>query len=217
MGCHDWSGLAWPFDVAALQAGETGFHTQFFGNHIFLNSCTTVDEFSLSQTFTFGALTISRKLIWSKKASRSFQRMSLNGTKKQLKLQKPSAKATPWQNLKPSTEWISMIFFFKNEEKSCIFLCLMCGLKIRLNLVFGIKLLDMIHRFLGCVNQSEQVHVFFGYHSILLQMLLDPFYQSTPIRFLTSTIGKLTILWVCIRVSASNISSRVPKPPGSTI
>jgi len=32
----------------------------------------------------------------------------------------------------------------------------------------------------------------------------------------TSTIGNLVILPVCTRVSASNSSSIVPKPPGST-
>ncbi len=32
----------------------------------------------------------------------------------------------------------------------------------------------------------------------------------------TSTIGNEVTFWVCTRVSASNSSSKVPKPPGST-
>src|SRR6478609_745000 len=40
----------------------------------------------------------------------------------------------------------------------------------------------------------------------------NPPQYSDPI----STIGKLVTFWVCTRVTASNSSSRVPNPPGST-
>ena len=45
----------------------------------------------------------------------------------------------------------------------------------------------------------------------------QPVEESAPVLEPTSTIGKAVTFWVCTSVIASNSSSMVPKPPGSTM